>query len=122
MLKKTIQELPFFTAGDETRIREVLHPKNDGLDFGYSLAYAELDAGDSSLPHILHHQSETYIIQRGEGIAVVDGKEVSLKAGEVVYIPAGSEQSVTNTGTELLAFWCVVLPPWSASTEEITSR
>lgn len=122
MLKKSLKKIAPFTAGDDTRIREVLHPKNDGLVSGYSLAYAELDPGQESLPHILHQSSETYIVHRGEGLAKVDGKDIPLSTGEVLYIPAGAEQSIRNTGEGILGFWCVVLPPWSEEGEELTSR
>jgi len=122
MLKKSLKAISPFTAGDDTRIREVLHPKNDGIEMGYSLAYAELEPGQESLPHILHQSSETYIVQKGQGLAKIEGKEVALSEGEVLYIPAGAEQSIRNTGDEVLGFWCVVVPPWSEEGEEVTNR
>lgn len=118
-VKKSIHDIHPFTAGDETEIREILHPKNDALAFGYSLAYAEVSVGEESLAHVLKSSSETYIIHEGKGIATVDGVDYELAKGEVLYIPAGAEQMIKNTGNEVLSFWCVVLPPWSAEEEEV---
>ena len=61
MLIKDIQQIPSFLAGDHTVLKEILHPKNDDVDIGYSIAYASLDAGKKSVPHQLK-SSEVYII------------------------------------------------------------
>ncbi|TXB60594.1 cupin domain-containing protein [Phaeodactylibacter luteus] len=122
MLFKPFSQLPAFTAGDETEIREVLHPHNDGVAFGYSLAHATLEPGQASLPHTLHGRSETYIIQSGAGKAMIAGEEVELGPGDTVYIPAGAEQHIRNVGDGPLTFWCIVCPPWSAETEEVLPK
>ena len=119
MLKKTIKDVPAFTAGDDTHLREVLHPKNDPVPLNYSLAHATLQPGQASLPHRLLHRSETYIILKGAAVATVDEQEISLAAGEVLYIPAGARQSVRNVGAEVLEFLCIVDPPWAADEEEV---
>ena len=119
MLKKSLKDLNSFSAGDDTILKEVLHPKNDGINMGFSLAYAQLESGTSSLAHILHQSSETYIIQEGQGIAFIDGKEVPMEIGDTLYIPAGAEQYIKNTGDGMLSFWCVVMPPWSEEEEEV---
>jgi mannose-6-phosphate isomerase-like protein (cupin superfamily) len=118
LFKKLGKILPF-TAGDDTQIREVLHPKNDGQDIGYSLAHASLAAGEASKPHRLQGRSETYILQQGSGRAWVEGQSYDMEAGDTLFIPAGAEQYIENTGSEPLTFWCVVCPPWSEETEEV---
>ena len=118
-LFKTFSELRSFKAGDETEIREALHPMNDGQDFGYSLAHATLQPGQASKPHILHGRSETYIIERGSGRAYIGDQEREVGVGDVVFIPGGERQHIENTGGEPLRFWCVVCPPWSADSEEV---
>jgi mannose-6-phosphate isomerase-like protein (cupin superfamily) len=119
---KNAAAVPSFKAGDDTQIREVLHPKNDGQDFGFSLALASLEAGEASKPHILHGRSETYILRSGQGRAYIGGQAIDLQAGEVVFIPPGEEQYIENTGQATLTFWCVVCPPWSAETEEVGDK
>ena len=117
MIKKTIAEIMPFTAGDDTLIREVLHPKNEGVPMAYSLAHAELESGKASLPHRLLDRSEVYIILEGEGTAYVDGQAAVLRAGDVLFIPAGAEQYLDNTGTSTIRFLCIVDPAWSKETE-----
>lgn len=119
MTKKNYQDTPAFTAGDETLIREVLHPKNEGFELGYSLAHATLEPGQASLPHVLLQSSEVYVIQDGRGRAVVGGRAVEVEAGDVVFIPAGAEQFMINTGGGPLLFWCIVSPPWSSMDEQV---
>ncbi len=119
MIIKKAKALPAFTAGDDTLIREVLHPGNDELALGYSLALASLDAGRSSKPHMLRNSSETYIIQKGRGRAFVGAEVVDVEAGDLVFIPAGERQYIENIGEGLLEFWCVVAPPWSEEDEVV---
>ncbi|MCB0556571.1 MAG: cupin domain-containing protein [Phaeodactylibacter sp.] len=117
MIKKNLKTTPTFIAGDATLIQEVLHPKNEGLKLEYSLAFASLKAGEASLPHVLHKSSEVYIIQEGRGRATVSGQPVEVAPGDVLYIPAGAEQFIENTGPEMLQFWCIVSPPWNKEDE-----
>lgn len=117
MIKKTLDNVPSFTAGDNTQIREVLHPKNDGLELGYSLAYATLEPGQSSVPHVLRNSSEVYVIRKGRGRAYIGGETADVRPGDVAFIPAGARQYIENTGDERLEFWCIVSPPWSGEDE-----
>ncbi|MCB0571481.1 MAG: cupin domain-containing protein [Phaeodactylibacter sp.] len=117
MILKNYQTATAFTAGDETLIREVLHPRNEGLELNYSLAHATLEAGRASLPHVLGKRSETYVIQEGAGRAFIAGQAVDVRPGDVLYIPEGAEQYIANTGPGPLKFWCIVSPPWSKEDE-----
>lgn len=119
MLKKSLSDLESFIAGDATIIREWLHPQNDGVDLGYSIAFAEVNPGAASLRHILKTSSEIYIILEGEGIAHVGGETQAVKRGDLVLIPAGEKQFIENTGTDNLRFICVVSPPWSRDDEVV---
>ncbi|MCB0559366.1 MAG: cupin domain-containing protein [Phaeodactylibacter sp.] len=117
IIKKSIHNVPAFTAGDETLIREVLHPKNDGLSLGYSLAFATLEPGQASLPHILRDSSEVYVVQKGRGRAFIGEETAEAGPGDVIFIPAGARQYIKNTGEQTLEFWCIVSPPWSEEDE-----
>lgn len=119
MLKKSLSDIESFIAGDETIIREWLHPKNDRVDISYSIAFAEVSPGTASLRHILKTSSEVYIILEGEGIAHIGGETQAVKRGDLVLIPAGKEQFIENTGTDNLRFICVVSPPWSKDDEVV---
>lgn len=117
MLKKSVKNTPAFLAGDNTQIREVLHPKNETINLPYSLAYATLAPGQSSKAHILQTSSEVYVFVRGSGQVFVNEEATGVAPGDVIHIPGGAQQHVVNNGSELLEFWCIVAPAWSANDE-----
>ena len=57
-------ENQFFKAGDHTTLKEVLHPVNRNLDLPFSMAFAFLEPGESSLLHFLTN-TEIYFITSG---------------------------------------------------------
>lgn len=118
MLSKSLNQIKAFLAGDETQIKEVLHPKNDGVDLPYSLAHASLGVGKASLPHLLKG-SEVYFVLEGTGRVFIDEEERLLQKGDLVFIPAGAHQHIRNEGTDDLQFLCIVAPAWSAEEEEV---
>ncbi len=118
MLSKSLNQIEAFLAGDKTRIKEVLHPKNDQIDLPYSLAHASLEVGETSLPHLLKG-SEVYFILEGEGRVFIDEESKLLQKGGLVFIPAGAHQHICNEGTRPLRFLCIVAPAWSEEEEEI---
>ena len=121
-LQKNIMDIPSFSAGDKTILKEVLHPKNDPIDLPYSLAHAILPVGASSLPHRLTKSEETYTILRGKGRVIIENEGFVIEAGSVFIVPRNALQSVENTGQEPLEFYCIVSPPWSEETEEIVDH
>ncbi len=118
-IKKILADEQTFLAGDHTRLKEVLQPGRDGFPESFSIAYAELDPGKSSLPHRLKGSAEVYLVLSGKGEMHIDEDVFWVQSGEIVYIPAGANQYILNVGTEKLAFYCVVSPPWSSENEEI---
>ena len=119
MLYKSLDRLPSFLAGDATRFIEVLHPKNDSVDIGFSLGHASLSAGEQSLPHVLDACSETYYILEGQGRVIINKQATEVKKNDLVYIPAGARQYMINTGVGILRFLCIVEPAWYAEQERI---
>lgn len=117
MLIKRERDCVQFTANDGCRIRELLHPKNDDISAGFSLAIAEVAVGGRTYRHRLR-QIEAYLILAGRGTARVGGEAAPVVAGDVVYIPAGAEQWIENTGEEILKFAAIVAPPWRLEDDE----
>lgn len=111
-----------FSAGDNTWLRELLHPVNDSIKSNFSLAHAYLEAGECSLPHRLISSSETYFILEGEGTISINDKSYPLSKFDTIYVPSNAVQSVKNTGSKRLEFLCIVSPPWSAHDEEILAN
>ncbi len=50
------------------------------------------------------HRSEKWVFVHGQGLAVVDDREIQVGPGSVVDIPLGAVHRIGNTGKELLVF------------------
>jgi mannose-6-phosphate isomerase-like protein (cupin superfamily) len=119
MLIRKTADCPEITAGDGTRLREILHPYRDYPFFGrYSLAQATLPAGEASYVHRLK-SDEVYFILSGRGLMHVNDETAEVGSGDAVDIPAGSHQWIENTGKDDLVFLCLVDPAWTVEDEEL---
>jgi mannose-6-phosphate isomerase-like protein (cupin superfamily) len=118
MFIKDIQDWKEFLAGDNTILRELLHPDKANLDLRYSLAHAMLKPGKTSQPHRLK-TSEVYYILEGEGIMHIDDETENVYPGQAVYIPPDSGQFIRNSGNSDLKFLCIVDPAWRKEDEEV---
>jgi len=118
MLIKDLQNCKEIIAGDNSILREVLHPKNKKLQIRYSLAHAIVKPGETSLPHKLK-TSEVYYILEGEGIMSIENESEKVHSGQAVYIPPNAKQYIKNTGNSDLKFLCIVDPAWRPEDEQI---
>lgn len=94
--------------------------KKDDPDL--SIARARVEPGVTTELHTLDI-AERYLIMQGEGemeygMDIVAGENDpdlerrSVNPGDVVLIPPGVAQRITNTGDEDLVFFCVCTPAW----------
>jgi len=118
MLVISLDECAEFIAGDNTILREVLHPAKQDVALRYSLAHASVRPGEVSLPHRLA-TSEVYYILAGNGIMYIDGEQAEVGPGQTIYIPPHGVQAIHNTGDSDLKFLCIVDPAWRAEDEEV---
>ena len=66
---------------------------------GVSIAVAIVKPGITTKAHHLKKIQEIYIIISGEGIVTFSGlKPTRVDTGDVIVIPAGVSQKITNTG------------------------
>jgi mannose-6-phosphate isomerase-like protein (cupin superfamily) len=100
-----------FIANDGCEIRELLHPKNDPIVLGFSLASAEVAVGSATYRHRLA-QAEVYYIVSGFGEMHVGEELETVQAGDAVFIPANETQWIKNVGSDVLKFIAIVAPPW----------
>ncbi|HEX8231450.1 MAG TPA: cupin domain-containing protein [Chloroflexia bacterium] len=119
MLIVKVADCPEFMAGDETLLREVLHPAVHGAPIRYSIAQALLRPRGRSLPHRLTG-SEVYYFLLGRGRLYIDDESSEVEAGQIVYVPPGATQFVENSGDGDLVFLCIVDPAWRAEDEDVT--
>lgn len=80
-------------------------------DTDVSIAFATVKPGVTTKAHHLTGIQEIYIITAGEGKVIFSGLEPSaVSTGDVIIIPAGCSQRITNTGATDLVFYCVCTP------------
>jgi len=118
MFIRRIGDCPEFTAGDNTKLREVFNPQKEALDLRYSFAVARVAPGETTLLHRLMY-SEVYHVLEGDGQIRIDDEHEAVAAGDVVYVPPGASQQISNTGGGELVFVCIVDPAWKPEDEEI---
>jgi mannose-6-phosphate isomerase-like protein (cupin superfamily) len=107
-----------FMAGDDSILRELLHPDKMDIAVRYSLAHATVRPGQRTKAHRLR-TTEVYYILAGRGRMHVDAEVAEVDAESMVYIPPQSVQYIENTGSADLVFLCLVDPAWQREDEEI---
>lgn len=118
MLVQNLKDCQEFIAGDNTILRELLHPDKQPVALRYSLAHATLPVGKTSQPHSLT-TSEVYYILSGQGEMHIDDQTQIVSSGDAVYIPPKTRQFIRNCGVEPLVFICIVDPAWRKEDETV---
>jgi mannose-6-phosphate isomerase-like protein (cupin superfamily) len=92
---------------------EILTGEHHARDLG--ALFVILPRGKKT-PYVYHQKREQVIFfLAGEVIATVDGKEVTLKAGDVLYTPAGEKHGLENRSNQDVRFLeYFTVPPWAA--------
>jgi mannose-6-phosphate isomerase-like protein (cupin superfamily) len=97
----------------------ILESWNDAADPAASIARARVEPGVTTRAHRLAGVVERYLIVQGEGEAIVGGEPTGrLRPGDVVVIPAGVAQQITNTGAADLVFYCICTPRFTPACYE----
>jgi mannose-6-phosphate isomerase-like protein (cupin superfamily) len=86
--------------------------ENYSADSGkVSIAKATVKSGVTTVAHHLEGIEEIYIITQGKGVMDIVGLEpAEVNVGDVVIIPDGTSQRITNIGKDDLVFYCVCTP------------
>ena len=89
----------------------ILESWNVASDPEVSIARARVAPGVTTAAHRLSGVTERYVIIEGRGrVAIGTGLMQDVVPGDVVIIPAGVTQHITNTGTTDLVFYCICTP------------
>jgi len=118
MLIRCVKDSEEFIAGDDSILRELLHPDKSNVEIRYSLAHAKVGPGRRTKAHRLK-TAEVYYILQGHGRMHIDAEVAPVTAGCAVYIPPESVQYIENAGASDLIFLCIVDPAWRQADEEI---
>ena len=118
MFVKYFKDCEEFLAGDDSILREILHPEKADLPIRYSLAHAKVEAGQRTKPHILK-SSEVYYVITGKGLMHIDQENLEVGPECAIYIPPNAVQHIENIGNSYLEFLCIVDPAWRQEDEEV---
>ena len=79
-----------------------------------SIARARLEPGRTTRWHCLYSITERYVILAGQGrVEIGNLKAQTVSIGDVVFIPPGCRQRITNTGNDDLLFLAICSPPFT---------
>jgi mannose-6-phosphate isomerase-like protein (cupin superfamily) len=68
------------------------------------------DVGGKTPPNRHQLAVEMFFVLKGEGMATCDGKQMAIRAGDSVLVPAMGTHEIHNTGTERLYALCFMVP------------
>ncbi len=89
----------------------ILESWNDAADPQASIARARVAAGTGTHWHVLTGVTERYLIVAGRGHVEVGAQPPeAVRAGDVVVIPPGERQRITNSGSDDLIFYAICTP------------
>jgi mannose-6-phosphate isomerase-like protein (cupin superfamily) len=89
----------------------ILEVWNDAADESVSVARARVEVGVTTQAHRLNDVIERYLIVAGAGIVQIGNSiKRAVVPGDVVVIPSGISQQITNTGSSDLLFYCICSP------------
>jgi uncharacterized cupin superfamily protein len=89
------------TPGKTYKIDVLKELNAKGLHGVFGLVVPDSQGGD----YHYHEKGEHIIvIISGEGVEIIDGKETSVKAGDVLYVPAGEKHTIVNRSDKELRY------------------
>jgi len=97
----------------------ILELSNSPDDEDASVARARVEPGVTTALHRLNGVDERYIVIEGRGrVEVGDLPPTDISPGDVVLIPRGTPQRISNTGEDDLLLLCVCTPRFRAECYE----
>lgn len=81
--------------------------------FASSSLLVGLNAFEPGQQHALHahaDQDKAYLVVEGEGLFLLDGRDLPMRAGDLMVAPAGVPHGVRNSGTGRLLVVAVLAP------------
>jgi mannose-6-phosphate isomerase-like protein (cupin superfamily) len=118
MFIRKYRDINPFVTKDKSIIREFFHPLHEASretprNITFSIALATVKPGKKTLKHVHEASSEFYCITKGSGTICLNSRKESIEENTLIYIPAGTRHTVTNTGKEDLRILCICSPPYT---------
>ncbi|MDJ0746885.1 MAG: cupin domain-containing protein [Xenococcaceae cyanobacterium MO_167.B27] len=109
VIKKS-QDYKAYRISDHDTNRLAIIFDSASADSSLTVCVEIFDPGGETPPHRHNYAVEMFFILKGEGMAVCDGKEVILKAGDSVLMPKTGTHYIKNTGSQRLYALCMMVP------------
>lgn len=105
-----------FATPELCHITELFNtPEHPGL----SIAQSRVEAGITTVNHLLRDTDEWYYMLRGIGEMFLNNQSIGIVTiGDVIIIPANTPQYIRNTGQEDLVFLCICKPGFTGGVYE----
>ncbi len=110
VVEKDLVEPTISDSGEA--IYELIGSDDREEDTSHSLAFVELDEGESTEPHFHEESEETYFVLQGRAKLLVNGEEVHLSQGQACLVEPGEVHAIASPGGEL-HFLAISVPPWT---------
>ncbi|HHJ18080.1 MAG TPA: cupin domain-containing protein [Gammaproteobacteria bacterium] len=89
----------------------ILEIANHADDPALSIARARVEPGVTTQWHALHEVAERYLVIEGQGyVEIGDLEPTAVTSGDVVCIPPGTRQRISNNGDGDLVFYAICTP------------
>lgn len=101
----------------------ILEMSNSDADDTLSIARARVEPGVTTAWHRVRNTAERYLILAGTGEVELEGRpSESVGPGDVVLIPPGLGQCITNSGDEDLVFLALCTPRFRQANYETVTQ
>ena len=87
------------------RMRLVIGPRDGAPNF--ALRVFEVASGGHTPLHQHPYEHEIYVLE-GSGTVWSEGRQIALKPGDALYVPAGELHQFQNTGSGPFQFICLI--------------
>ena len=76
------------------------------------LVLMSIDPQDRGIPEEVHPHTTQFIrVEEGQGVAIINGKERSLKTNDALMVPAGVRHEIRQRGAYVLKLYSIYSPP-----------
>ena len=89
----------------DCQVRLAITPRDGAPTF--AMRIFEVAAGGHTPLHRHPYEHEIYVIE-GRGTVWRDGREVSLKPGDILFVPADEQHQFKNAGASPFKFMCLI--------------
>ncbi len=107
---KTLKDYQAYRISPEDNHRLAIIFDSSNIEDSLIVCVEIFDVGSATPPHRHNLAIEMFFILQGEGMAVCDGKEISLHSGDSVLMPKMGTHYLKNTGSERLYVLCIMVP------------